>query len=312
MKDQLIEYARSLGFVRAFVMPPDAQTDWRAHVDGRPELSFIRLAHDPLQLMPECRSVILLVWPYQPFELEPKHAAFSAYYIASNKAYHAAKQLGAWISAHGYQSLSNPNLPLKSLAERAGAGRYGKNGVIGAPDLGSRIALECVLTDAEMAYDQLEERGRRSAECMACERCIRVCPVGALKGDATVDTTRCLRALPMDAPYPEDVRPLIGASLLGCDLCQDCCPRNRDKKRIPIPDDVLELTDLAKLLAGDMRGIEDLVGKNYARKKRLQARACLIAANTGRSDLLPAICALLTDDSELVREYAAWAEKKLQ
>ena len=56
---------------------------------------------------------------------------------------------------------------------------------------------------------------------------------------------------------------------------------------------------------------KDVLGPNYARKKRLAAQAALIAANTGRTDLVEKLEKLRYDDSETVQEHARWALTQL-
>ena len=66
------------------------------------------------------------------------------------------------------------------------------------------------------------------------------------------------------------------------------------------------------LWRGEYRPLIPFLGKNNARKLRIQARACLMAAHDGRVDLLPEIRALETSDGEAVRVHAAWAGKYLE
>ncbi len=311
MKQALTDQALALGFAKVYITRPEPFARWSDRVAEQPGRENHGLFDNPLALMPGCKSVLLLVWPYQPFTLTPPVAAISAYYIASNAAYHASMALGEWLRARRVQVLARPRIPLKALAERSGAGRYGRNGLIAAPGFGSRVALQAILTDAELDCDETFDEPGLSGECSACNACVRACPVGAVLGDGRIDARVCLRALPMDVPYPEAVRPLMGTSLYGCDLCQDCCQRNKEIKRIPIPEDMLSAMSLERLLAGDVGPAAELIGTNSARPKRMQMRACLAAANMGRKDLLQQIRSLLGDDSELVADAAEWAIKRL-
>lgn len=311
LKHDLSNFAASLGFSGVYAMRPERFTRWGEHIKTRADLPRLRVVDDPRLTMPNCKSVVLLVWPYQPYEPEPEKPVVSAYYIASNTSHGASRRVAQWLRDQGHEAISDANIPEKALAERVGAARYGRNGIAAAPGLGSRIAFQSILTDAEIAPDPLYDGHELSDECQHCERCARVCPVGALKGDALVDGDKCLRALPMNAPFPVEAKRLIGASLLGCDLCQDCCPRNERVGRVRIPENVLDALSLERMLAGDMSAAAALLGANYARKKRMQARACIVAANLNRTDCLPLIRPLLKDDSELMRDAAQWAAQRL-
>lgn len=311
MKRELERFARSLGFSNVYAMRPERFERWGDFVLAHPEYKPRRPKDDPRLTMPECRSVLLLVWPYQPFELEPSLAAPSAYYLASNASHLAAERVVSFLEERGHRATDDTNIPEKALAERVGAGKYGRNGIIAAPEHGSRIALQSILTDAQIEPDALEDGHEYSDECQNCDACMAACPVGALRGDGRVDVSRCLRAQSMGQPFPVEWRHLIEGSLIGCDLCQDCCPRNRAVSRIPVPQRLLTDMSLPKLLAGEVDGARDWIGANYARKQRMQARACMVAANLGRTDCLPQILALCEDEAELVRDAAEWARAQL-
>ena len=136
--------------------------------------------------------------------------------------------------------------------------------------------------------------------------------MNALDGTGRVDITRCLRAQPEGEVFPEEMRPHLGGSLLGCDLCQRVCPRNAQVSPTDIPDDLRSALDLSALLDGQYRPLIPFLGKNNARRQRLTARALIAAANLGRRDLLPLIDALTgCRESEMVRIHAEWAAARL-
>lgn len=310
MKSQLIEYAERQGFALAHISPPARFERWSENVASRTDLSLSRLADDPRALMPECRSVALLIYPYQPYELEPDDTAPSAYYVASNAARQAADRVAEFLVSHGHAALASPRIPLKPLAERTGLGRYGRNGVIAVGEFGSRVALQCVLTDAELEYDPVVENPGLSNPCEHCHACVKACPVGALRGDALVDGT-CLRNQSYDSLLPEQRRAFIGGSLIGCDICQDCCPRNFRVEPVEIPEAVARGMELSRLLSGDLSAAAELVGANYARRSRMLPNACFAAANTGRKELLPLLETLADDEIDTIRDAAAWAAARL-
>jgi epoxyqueuosine reductase QueG len=126
-----------------------------------------------------------------------------------------------------------------------------------------------------------------------------------------VDARKCLRDKYSHLPVEEKYRPLF-SDLLGCDICQRCCPANAGISSVQMPDELRRLMSLKKLFRGEMGTLADWIGGNYAHPTRLSAIAALIAANLQRSDLLPAIESMITSEHEVVRKHASWAASKLR
>src|SRR5439155_1128886 len=68
----------------------------------------------------------------------------------------------------------------------------------------------------------------------SCRLCIDGCPTGALDEPGVLDSTKCLSYWTQaPEPIPEEYRRDLGASVYGCDICQEVCPWNRgiEKRR---------------------------------------------------------------------------------
>lgn len=312
MKQELCELARSLGFARVWVCPLPDLSLWREMVTKTPAMHFANLTDDADTILPGATCVVLLVWPYQPYEAPADGATVSAYYPASDAARKVVPEVENWLCSKGFRAKVAPNFPLKPMAVQGGLAVYGRNGVTAVEGLGSRYALQAVLTDAPLEMDQPELQPLRlSDSCADCGRCVKACPVGALDGTSRVDVRKCIRSRSDEYPLAEEYRPLIGRSLYGCDICQDVCPRNGGVSRQPAPEELQQALRLETLLAGDVEGLVPFIGKNYARKARIQAKACVIAANMGRTDLLNAVRECETSPVDFVCEHAQWAIEKL-
>lgn len=247
------------------------------------------------------RSVTLIIEPYTPYLPTKEGVELSAFYVASNALHQKA----------GGRSL---NLPVKPLIAGYGIGSYGRNGVISIPGIGTRFAAVIIASDEEPDDKRVWDDDRPLSDmCENCRACAQACPTGALEGNGRLDVDKCLRAQAQfqTPPMPDASKELIGGSAWGCEICQSVCPRNAGIKPAAMPEELERALELRKLLAGDVKALGPWIGSNYARPARMQARACLVAANLGRNDLINEIRKLLTSPVEAVRDCAGWALEKL-
>ena len=81
------------------------------------------------------------------------------------------------------------------------------------------------------------DAGRRE-HCGTCSACIDICPTQAIVAPHQLDARRCISYLTIEhpAPIPQELRPLIGNRIYGCDDCQLVCPWNKFARRNALPD----------------------------------------------------------------------------
>ena len=192
--------------------------------------TYARAASDPATLLPGARSVVCIAVAYAtpPPRERRGHGRVSAY--AWSRDYHRRMQsMLREIAARIDELAGAPatrvvcdTAPLaeRAFAARAGLGWIGKHTSLIVNGLGSAVFLGEIVTTLELEPDP-----PLRTSCGACTRCVDVCPTGALRGDYTMDATRCISDLTQrrDA-IPRELRPLIGTWVWGCDLCNDACP----------------------------------------------------------------------------------------
>ena len=201
----------------------------------------------------------------------------------------------------------------RAAAERAGLGFAAKSTMTIIPGVGSYVMLGELLIDAEIEAD-----APMAPRCGSCRLCLDACPTGAIVDAHVVDARRCISYLTIEssAPIPRDLRPLIGARVFGCDVCQDVCPFNASAEGKPsapelAPRPYLDAPELIGLLElGSARYRQLVKGTALRRTHRAQlARNAAVALGNSKDAraVIPLARTVAAHTSGLVRGHAAWA-----
>ena len=203
----------------------------------------------------------------------------------------------------------------RDLAAAAGHGFNGKNTMLINPQKGSHFFLAELLTTAPLIPDTPALDKRPS--CGSCSRCLTACPTDAFPKPFTLDARRCISYLTIElkGAIPRELRPLMGNWVYGCDICQDVCPFNRFSQ--PTNEQnfhALDFDSAAPPLLDLLSMGEQTFDEKFAnspikriRRRKLLRNACVAAGNWGDPILIPALVALLSDKSALIRSHAVWA-----
>jgi epoxyqueuosine reductase len=198
------------------------------------------------------------------------------------------------------------------LARKAGIGWRGKHTLLLTREAGSMFFLGELLTDLPLPVDR-----PRSAHCGTCTRCIRICPTGAITAPYELDARRCISYLTIEhaGAIPQELRPLLGNRIYGCDDCQLVCPWNRFAQRASLPDfDVRNGLDGNGLIAlfawSEVEFASRLAGSAILRighERWLRNIAVALGNARTAPDVVAALRARQDHPSEMVREHVGWA-----
>lgn len=269
---------------------------------------------DPSEYLANAVSVLVAAMPFQWFGAWPHGTAeVSAFYYQSQRAHFGIRALGKWLADQGVTVSNRQELPQKILGEIVGFGTIGKNRLLANAEWGSCFALRILITDLPPEKGMLASMPEAMA-CSTCTRCSDACPTGALDGLGSFDSTKCLRSYMLaGVVVPTALREKMGSRLLGCEVCQRECPRNR--AIIKQPPDNAEIFSINRLLAGsrsDLDEIGNAIGWNEARLQRIQAQAALIAGNSQNPNYLSLLHALKDHKRPSIAEHARWAIGKIE
>lgn len=148
-----------------------------------------------------------------------------------------AKQIAEQAGVYGYRAFvdSAPVLE-KPLAEIAGLGWIGKHTNLINTQSGSWFFLGELLIDLPLPITEAPPPvGEvRQSHCGSCAKCIAVCPTGAIIAPYLLDAKRCISYLTIEyqGKIPNELRPLMGNRIYGCDDCQLVCPWNKFAQRV--------------------------------------------------------------------------------
>lgn len=287
----------------------------------------------PDELVPGTLRVISVRMDYLPEDTQmaqilaqPEQAYVSRY--ALGRDYHKlirkrlqqlAEKISQEIGPFGHRAFvdSAPVLE-KPLARKAGLGWVGKNTLILNRKAGSWFFLGELLVDLPLSIDQPNDRDH----CGKCTACLQVCPTQAFVGDRVLDARRCISYLTIElkGAIPEDLRPLIGNRVFGCDDCQLVCPWNRFAK--PTQEDDFQprhRLDNSSLVELFMWTEDEFLARTLGspiRRTGYERWLRNLAVGLGNAPstipVLEALKARLEHPSELVREHVRWALQQHQ
>jgi epoxyqueuosine reductase len=337
LKEAIKDKARQLGFILAGVTtaepPPHYSTfeNWLAqghhgtmsYLAG--ERSRLRRA-DPREILPECKSILVLSTPYNPplHEGEGQGVRGEVASYAWGQDYHdvlpermkelvqfIGEQVGRPVKNRWYTD-TGPILE-RDLAQRAGIGWIGKNTCLINPKQGSYFLLSEILLDLELQPDSPFV----TDHCGTCTRCIDACPTDCILPNRTIDATRCISYLTIELKddIPEELRAQIGNWVFGCDICQMVCPWNRFAVE---GDSVFGSENPARSLSDELMISTQEFNKRFKQSpvKRAKRRGYLrnVAIALGNTDdmhALPVLQNVLNHEEEMVREHAQWAIERI-
>ena len=192
----------------------------------------LHMRANPCELLPNARSMIMVLMNYYPREWQPDNLPRIAAYAYGNDYHHIVKskltQIAEQINEiepHQYAIFCD-SAPVmeRAWAARAGLGWIGRNGMLVNPQLGTFTFIGTLITTLD-----LEPNTPIKNRCGTCRSCIEACPTNAIRNNLTIDSRRCLsyQTIEKRGDIDDTIAALAGNTLYGCDRCQLACPWNQ-------------------------------------------------------------------------------------
>lgn len=336
------QQAHQQGFSLVGITTPDSPAhfgvfeDWLAQ-SRHGEMHYLETERarlrrsDPRQILPECRSILVLGIRYpspgteqNAFSVQDARPVGKVASYAWNEDYHDVlperlKAIVAFIETQVGEPVPNrwytdtgPILE-RELAQRAGLGWIGKNTCLIHPEKGSYFLLAEILLGIDLEPDTPFQADR----CGSCTRCLEACPTGCILPDRTLDARRCISYLTIElkGAILAQLRPQMQAWVFGCDVCQQVCPWNlrfaspqgeasfAPRPGVPVPDLIHELSLSPQEFNRKFKGSP----VKRAKRRGYLRNVAVALGNARDTQAVPALIQVLKDGEPLVRGHAAWA-----
>jgi epoxyqueuosine reductase len=330
------EWAKELGFQQLGIADTElslAESRLQQWLDLEHHGSMGYMAHHgskrsrPAELVPGTLRVLSVRLDYLPPEDDPqailddRSLAYVSRY-ALGRDYHKpmrnrlqklAHRIEQAIGPFGYRAfVDSAPVMEKPLAVKAGLGWMGKHCNIIHQRAGGWFFLGELYVDLPLPPDLQE-----SDHCGLCTACITACPTRAIVAPYRVDARRCISYLTIehDGPIDEELRPLMGNRIYGCDDCLLACPWNRFAKTTReqdfLPRNSLEASALSDLFGWTekefLTRLEGSPIRRIGHQRWLRNLAIALGNAPPDEKVRKALEARKNDNSELVREHVDWA-----
>ena len=230
------------------------------------ERSRLRRA-DPRQILPECKSILVLATPYTPsppinghppnptVKTLHTHGQVFSLDLGEVPATGRAEGMQGLVASYAWGADYHDVLPermkelVRFIEEQVGGPVrnrwYTDTGPILERDLAQRAGIgwigknTCLIHPKHGSYFLLSEILLDLAlepdppfvtdHCGTCTRCIDACPTDCILPDRTIDAARCISYLTIELKddIPTELRDKVENWVFGCDICQMVCPWNR-------------------------------------------------------------------------------------
>ena len=251
---------------------------------------------------------------YKRGKFTPNSWGLDYHYVLQDKLDRLAKGIEELTADFEYKGMVDTGaLVDTAVAQRAGIGFIGKNGMVISKEFGSYMFLGELITNLDIEPDQPVDYG-----CGDCNRCVTACPTSCLIGDGSMNAKRCLSFQTQDKGVMDmEFRKKIKTVIYGCDICQICCPYNKGLDN-PLATEIdpdlshPELLPFLELSNGQFKEKFGHVAGSWRGKNILQRNAIIALANANDRSAIPKMLEIIDKGQNPIHvSTAIWALSQL-
>ena len=251
---------------------------------------------------------------YKRGKFTPNSWWLDYHYVLQDKLDRLAKGIEELTADFEYKGMVDTGaLVDTAVAQRAGIGFIGKNGLVISKEFGSYMFLGELITNLDIEPDQPV-----NYDCGDCNRCVTACPTSCLIGDGTMNAKRCLSFQTQDKGIMDlEFRKKIKTVIYGCDICQICCPYNKgldNPLATKIDPDLAhpELLPFLELSNGQFKEKFGHIAGSWRGKNILQRNAIIALANANDRSAIPKLLEIIDRGQNPIHiATAIWALSQL-
>lgn len=338
LKEDIIEYSKTIGIDKIGFAAPSAFEEMKVRLYKQQELQYqsgfeekdIEKRTEPALIFDRPKSIISIALAY-PSKMKTKvvskkgerrgifcRASWGTDYhtVLRDRLKKLENYIASKVPEARFKSMVDTGeLVDRAVAERAGIGWSGKNCSIITPEFGSYVYLGEMVTNIPFEPDTpMEDR------CGSCNKCVDVCPTGALVQGGQLDAQKCIAFVTQTKGFlADEFREKLGNRLYGCDTCQTVCPENKGKDfhfhEEMEPDPEIAKPLLKPLLTMSNRDFKEKFGHvsgSWRGKKPIQRNAIIALAHYKDDTAIPELMMVMKEDPRpVLRGTAAWALGKI-
>jgi len=186
----------------------------------------------------EARSIITMAIRQSPvrfiftFAGKPVQVTVPATYLHADEVDRKAQESLTEVLAGAGYKVTPVKLPKKLLAVHSGLATYGRNNITYVEGMGSYHRLAAFYSDMPCEETDSWQELKMLDRCKNCRICLKQCPADAITTERfLIHAEKCIvfhNEKSTEVPFPSWIEKSWHNCLVGCMLCQESCPENKE------------------------------------------------------------------------------------